>query len=43
MDDRDWWLRDSNVGGELEDYLKHPPFENYELFLGSEKVRSVVD
>ncbi len=40
MDGRDWWLRDSNGGGELEDYLKHPPFENYELFLGSEKVRS---
>ncbi len=38
MDGRDWWLRDQNGGGELEGYLKHPPFENYELYLGSEKV-----
>jgi hypothetical protein len=38
LEGRDWWMKEEHKeGSELEQYLKHPPFESYDLYLGSEK------
>eukprot|EP00903_Cladosiphon_okamuranus_P014837 g13738.t1 len=39
LEGRHWWLKRDGGGNEIENFLKHAPFENYPLFLGAEKLK----